>query len=336
MNRASSPLREERERLAALNRYDLLDAPPAETFDRIMRLAKAMMDMPIAGVCLVGEEGHAVKFVHGWVDIKAPRGEGFCHRTIERTEPLIVSNAAADPSFARHPMVAGEPFVRAYAGVPLRTKSGHNIGALYTMDTRIRLIDPAAAGLLQDLARLIIEEVELRLLAATDALTGAMARRAFHGALTREVARASRYNHHLGCVMIDIDHFKRINDTCGHSVGDAVLQKFVAVCRARMRASDYLGRLGGEEFAVLLPETDGRAAFLVAERLREAVAAERLIPADPTVQVTASLGVAFLDAPSLGPDELLHRADLALYAAKRGGRNRSVAYTDVASMAKVA
>lgn len=171
-------------------------------------------------------------------------------------------------------------------------------------------------------------EVELRALAGTDALTGVANRRAFLERADDEVARALRYGQPLSLLMIDIDHFKQVNDVHGHAAGDAALVRLVEACAPELREHDMLARLGGEEFVVLLPHTDTARALLVAERLRQAV--ERA-PVDPprhacsgVFHITISLGSATLqgDLPSETLSTLLERADRALYGAKHSGRNR--------------
>ncbi len=165
-------------------------------------------------------------------------------------------------------------------------------------------------------------EQELDRLSRIDALTGVMTRWAFEQRLIEEIERARRFDHPLPLLMADFDHFKRVNDTWGHHAGDAVLRSFVSMCQQACRVHDLVGRLGGEEFTLLLPETEIGAAVVVAERLREAVA-QRPIDLDTpgqSLHVTVSVGVAQLRA-SDGASELIQRADRALYAAKAAGRN---------------
>ncbi len=161
-------------------------------------------------------------------------------------------------------------------------------------------------------------------LALTDGLTGILNRRAFLDRGEQEIARARRTGRPLGVVMADIDHFKAINDTHGHATGDAALKRFVAGCRANLRVSDVLGRVGGEEFAILLPESDPAGSVITAERLRKAV--ERLnLEVDGTrIPITASFGVTgvALADPAETVADALQRADRALYRAKENGRNR--------------
>ena len=164
---------------------------------------------------------------------------------------------------------------------------------------------------------------DLRRLTTTDQLTGALNRYQFFEMAHAEQARWERYGHPLSGIMIDADHFKRINDTYGHAAGDEVLRHLARLCREELRELDILARLGGEEFAILLPATDGQAAVAVAERLRKRLEQTPVQLEDGrAVTITASFGVSALseDTPTIAA--MLKFADSALYAAKRNGRNR--------------
>lgn len=169
-----------------------------------------------------------------------------------------------------------------------------------------------------------LEEANRRLeeLAYTDPLTGTLNRRSFMEGATREVERARRYQRPLSVVMFDLDHFKSLNDTYGHLAGDDVLRTVVSRSRQVLRDSDILGRYGGEEFAILLPETPRDLAGQVAERLRQAIAAQPMIADGIAVAVTVSLGVSELDPAEDAIGNTLRRADDAMYDAKESGRNR--------------
>jgi diguanylate cyclase (GGDEF)-like protein len=163
---------------------------------------------------------------------------------------------------------------------------------------------------------------EVERLAITDSLTNLYNRRHFSKVGEDEVQRACRYGRSLSAIMLDIDHFKRVNDTFGHRVGDQVLQGVAASCRESLRGIDVLGRYGGDEFAILLPENDRAAAVQVAERLRKEIAHIQLNTPTGPAKITASLGVASVDCNKPSLDTLLGQADKALYVAKRRGRNR--------------
>jgi diguanylate cyclase (GGDEF)-like protein len=167
------------------------------------------------------------------------------------------------------------------------------------------------------------QEIELHRQAHLDFLTGLNNRRAFVEQGEVELARAARHGDPLSALVLDIDFFKKVNDTHGHAVGDRVLKELGAVCKDTVRRIDILGRLGGEEFAVLMPGTDGEAALGVAERLRQSIADRQLV-LEPGVKVaiTVSIGVATLDRGETSLGALLRRADAALYTAKESGRNQ--------------
>ncbi len=159
-------------------------------------------------------------------------------------------------------------------------------------------------------------------LSITDPLTGLNNRRSMMEVLEKEFDRHRRSGKHIGLIMIDIDHFKKVNDTYGHQKGDVVLQGLATLLKRHLRQYDTAARFGGEEFALILPETDLEEAARVAERLRRA--AENLsFDKIPGLQISASLGVACFPGEGIDtPDDLIREADYALYNAKRHGRNR--------------
>lgn len=163
---------------------------------------------------------------------------------------------------------------------------------------------------------------ELKQMALTDALTGILNRGAVISRLEEEYDRAIRTGLLVSVLMLDLDHFKRVNDTMGHPVGDCALQTFTARVRDSIRSYDSVGRLGGEEFLVIAPGTGADTAFELAERVRETIAAQPFTCATSEFPVTVSVGVATLHTGDTGSDTLMQRADDALYTAKNAGRNR--------------
>jgi len=170
----------------------------------------------------------------------------------------------------------------------------------------------------------LIEQALLRA-SRYDSLSGALARGYVSELAAHDVAVARRHGHPLAVAMLDIDYFKRVNDTHGHAAGDRVLAALAGACRDAMRASDYLGRIGGEEFVCVMPETALADALACAERIRLGIAALRVPIAAGTLRVTVSIGVAALDAERRDWAALLAAADAALYRAKAEGRDRIVA-----------
>lgn len=175
--------------------------------------------------------------------------------------------------------------------------------------------------LLQDLREKEQTAEDLRRRASTDPLTGAYNRAAFDERLAAELARAERHRTPFSLIILDIDHFKQINDTYGHATGDHVLTALVSVATENLRADDVFARWGGEEFVILAPHTDRDGGVRLAEKIRTAVEQH---PFDQAGRITVSLGVADY-RPREPADQLLSRADAALYQAKRGGRNRAIA-----------
>ena len=174
-----------------------------------------------------------------------------------------------------------------------------------------------------------IANAELTRLATTDFLTGVWNRRRFMELGEAEVARVRRSGRCFGAVMMDVDHFKAVNDTYGHNAGDNVLRALAEACVDRLRNVDIVGRMGGEEFALILPETDPQGAKLTVERLREHLG-ELAVPVDSgTLKVTVSAGVTTVQDPSDSIEAALKRADAALYEAKGSGRNKTVSYEEL-------
>lgn len=175
------------------------------------------------------------------------------------------------------------------------------------------------------LAELQCAHGELARLAATDPLTGVANRRHFLERTAQEMARRQRTGGMLAVLALDLDHFKRVNDRYGHQAGDLALQAFVTGIRPYLRTTDLLGRLGGEEFTILLPDTAPHEALAAAERIRAAVASLDVVLAEDTFRITVSIGVACFGIDGENIEAVFHRADERLYAAKHHGRNRVVA-----------
>jgi len=165
---------------------------------------------------------------------------------------------------------------------------------------------------------------DLETLAAVDFLTGVYNRRQFETLARAELARCQRYMRPLSVVMLDIDHFKAVNDRFGHAAGDRVLKSVADLCRAAKRDSDIIARLGGEEFAIMLPETTEAATVQFAERLRHLIVDCALTANGEAIPVTISVGIAGASIRTSGIEALMRDADQALYEAKRSGRNRIV------------
>ena len=260
-------------------------------------------------------------------------GEGLVGRVAERRKPLLVSDGAHDPrltpeeqhrkagsfSMLLLPLIAGDEIV----GVAQFERDSP--GAFTDRDlARVR----ALAGLAATTLANVHSHRNVYHQAVTDSLTGLYNRRYMQDVLLEERRRATRYGHPLSIIMLDVDNFKTYNDTYGHVQGDVLLRMAADILRENVRGVDTVGRYGGEEFIIILPETQPAEAYQAAERLRRAVAHTVFpgFPADPDLAVfkTISLGVATFPDTTDDPQALVTLADNALYRAKRGGRNQTV------------
>ncbi len=172
-------------------------------------------------------------------------------------------------------------------------------------------------------------QAALERLATQDALTGLANRRHFLELAARTIEQARRYQRPLSIVMMDVDHFKQINDTFGHNTGDQVLVSVAQCMLTVLRKVDILGRYGGDEFVILLPETTQEGARRLTERLRQVVSQQSIIAGGVSLPISLSIGLTSnIQQPDLALDELLQRADRALYYSKQAGRDRVTAYED--------
>ena len=316
-------LDDEEGRLAALKRYQVLDTDSERPFEMVVSLVEDIFNLPVCAVSLVDADRQWFKAQRGLQICETARDLAFCHYAIQQVEPLVVPDTHADPRFAENPLVTGEPYLRAYAGIPLVTPDSYQIGTLCVMDVKPRDFTADELRILSKFARLVVDQLELRIHAGQDQLTGVMSRRSWVSMVAEEIQRAARNANLLSIALFDIDRFKQINDAYGHAVGDQVIRSVIAACDQEMRAGSKIGRIGGEEFAILFTECALDQAVVAAERCRRAI--ERLSlrgPDGEDMQITASFGVAPLFSYALSPDELIELADRALYNAKSSGRNR--------------
>ena len=309
-------------RLENLLSYDILDTVPEESFDRITRLAKYIFEAPVALVSLVDGDRQWFKSNQGLSVCETPRDISFCTHAIKHNEPLIIRDALKYPAFSNNPLVVGAPHVRFYIGAPLRTPAGFNIGSLCVIDYVPREPTKSQVDLLEDLAKLVVDQLELRQIATTDSLTGVLTRRELLSHGQKEFERHRRYKRPFGVITFDLDYFKKINDNYGHPAGDRVLQEVTTMCKKQLRDMDKIGRVGGEEFTVFLPEANAETSRVVAERMRQAVESLRINIGQNILAVTASFGIAEAWERDKTLTDTIGRADKVLYFAKRAGRNR--------------
>ncbi|QRM55250.1 sensor domain-containing diguanylate cyclase [Sinorhizobium sp. BG8] len=321
--------RREIDRLAALEELDLLDTPRDEGFERIVRLIKEIFTIEIGLVSLIDAHRQWYQACSGLSADEVPRRDSFCRFVVDGEEPIIVHDTTRDPQFAQHPAVTGESHIRFYAGVPLKTKDGHTVGTVCAIDRRPRTFGNKDLLILEELAGVAMDRIQLLKLATTDSLTEALTRRTLKQEADGLISVALRHQHDLSCIVLDIDHFKRVNDTYGHAAGDEVLQAVAATCRSVLRAGDLFGRFGGEEFVIILPHLDTRGALTVAEKVRAAISSQPVHGSYGSLNVTASFGVSALSIVTKDIETMLAQADAAMYQAKHNGRNQCISWNAI-------
>lgn len=324
-------------RVAALREYDLLDTAAEQDFDFLTELAATICGVPYAFVSLVDAQRVWYKSTYGnKAAVQSPRDDDYCSWSILEVSHLCIPDLTRDARTAGISLTTGAPFYKMYCGANLFSANGHCIGVLCVLDTKPGMLSARQVDLLERLSRQVMALIELRAkqtalaaaldrmeqLATHDELTGLLNRRALMALLQREVAHSRRLSTPLALLMIDLDHFKSINDTHGHAMGDSVLRGVGAILRERVRVSDSAGRYGGEEFCVVLPGANAQGACLLADELRIAIAGAAYAAAGAQVTATASFGVAACAGAAVSDaEQLLHQADRALYQAKAAGRN---------------
>jgi diguanylate cyclase (GGDEF)-like protein len=327
---------EESARLSALRSYCVLDTGREARFDDLTCLASTICETPVSLVSLVDMNRLFFKSAHG-IDVRElPYPDFFCGHAIRQRDVFVVPDACKDPRFANHPLVVGSPRVRFYAGAPLITPEDYRLGTLCVIDFVSRELQPKQIETLRILGRQVMSQLELNLQAMRDPLTGLYNRRQLEEGLHREVLRARRVGTNVGVMAIDVDHFKRINDTLGHEVGDSALRAIAQELASCVREEDIACRAGGEEFVIILPGAGKTALRSRAEALRRTIEQAQIPAGEGTLKLTVSIGLAGF--PSHGDTEqaVLRAADVALYKAKTAGRNRVTMCTPSAARSATA
>jgi len=332
---AEQRLADEREVLGLI----AANAPQAEILEDICRRVERYLHGGFAAIQVLDDEGRRLRnggapnlpadYLAAVDGLEIGPAAGSSGAAAWLAEPVIAVDIANDPHWSGLRDLAGQHSMRACWATPVLSADRKVLGTFAVYFRSPRQPNELDNDLVQQGTRLAAIAVEraragaqLHRMATIDTLTGLPNRQHFFSLAQRELLRAARSRRPMAAFMLDIDHFKQINDTHGHAGGDVALRALAGRLAEGVRASDVCGRLGGEEFAVLLPETDQMTAIMVAERLRKRA---RAVPVDlgggRQCGITVSIGVAMLlDGDDL--DHLLQRADQALYAAKRGGRDQ--------------
>jgi diguanylate cyclase (GGDEF)-like protein len=313
----------------------------------LLRSARNLVPLDGAAVVMADElqSRYVVEECHGWASDYSKREVALEEKTwaawVLRSaeDPYLLDNLASRED--RMPIfVLDEPAGRAESllAVPLKARN-RTLGALVLTGPR-GSFDAASHRVLGILANqaaatlsLIQDRERQKELAVRDGLTDLYNRRAFDELLVQALAREDRQQGRLALILLDLDHFKKLNDTYGHPAGDAALRASAKVLTQHLRKGDLAARYGGEEFVVILPGTDEEGAMHLAERVRGAIQKHRLVFEGARLELSASLGASVWPADGQDPEALLAAADRALYAAKQAGRNRVVAASRAASAA---
>lgn len=327
-------------KLVNLPSAELVHTPLEERFERLTRLARRTLNVPVAGVMLMNGGKQWFKSIAGWNVSELPENLTLCDWTLDERRLHVVPDMAADPRTAKHPYVAGPPKLRFYAGFPLYDRNAAATGSFCVFDTKPRELSPGDERAFLDLAELTQQELHAddltkvgaalgaklsvaRREAMVDPLTRLWNRRGANVLLKAALERADRERHPVGIAVLDLDNFKRINDTYGHQTGDELLRKIGARLVGAVRSQDLAFRLGGDEFLLLMADADAEVAKRIAERVRRAITDDAIPTRAGALPASVSVGLT-TRGPSerLTVEQLLERADQALRRSKSDGRNR--------------
>ena len=313
-------------RLKTLRDYCVLDTEPETRFDELTLLASRICNTPIAIISLVDEERLYFKSAVGLKIREIPSNHSFCIEVLKQCEPIIVKDAKEDDRFKSNPLVHDNPYFRFYAAAPLIAPNNHVIGTLCVIDYIPRDINLEQQEALKILARQVITQLELDVQAIRDPLTGLFNRRYADEILRSELRRMDRKKASLGLLIIDIDNFKKVNDTHGHGTGDAVLKTLGKYLMENVRYEDVACRIGGEEFMVIIPETILGVAQQRSEDIRNEFHKMKFLYDNKILDnLSLSIGVAAYPTHGKSAEDIFRCADSALYRAKAEGRNRVIA-----------
>ncbi len=332
--------RNEIARMRTLRDMRILETPLEERYERITRLAQLVLRVPISAFTLVDEARQWFKSIQGLVASETARSISFCAHVINGDDVMEVPDAHADERFRNNPLVTGGPMIGFYAGCPVRAPNGMKIGVICAIDTQPRQMTEDQTQALRDLAAILENELRANHLshahgalitelddakrtALVDPLTRIWNRGGIYEIMKRESSKASRKQEPLAVVMCDIDHFKKVNDTHGHAVGDEVIRSIARKLLTAIRTEDAVGRVGGEEFLIVLSGCAPDKLREKVERIRHRIVEAPVITDAGMLGVTMSFGVANLDHQfPISIEALIKQADEALYRAKHGGRDR--------------
>jgi len=327
-------------KLAGMHIVDVFYTPLEERFERITRLARRALNVPVAAITCMSPEKQWFKSVAGWAVTELPVSHSLCPLTLEENRICVINDTQADSRVMNHPLVVSKPNFRFYAGYPLQESSGLAVGTLCVFDTKPREFSEEQLCTLHDLGEIARHELLTNQLsdaqselisklgaarreAMFDPLTRVWNRRGAAALLRSSLRKAQERDTDISLCLLDVDNFKSVNDNYGHQAGDQVLRKLAAMLVSSVRNDDIVCRYGGDEFLLILPDTGAADASRIAERARRTVAESPVQIREGVLSASVSIGLAARHRGSeVTSDDLVKQIDEALLACKRDGRNR--------------
>lgn len=307
----------EQERIATLHSTNLLDTSFEERFDRVTRIAKNLFDVSIALVSLVDNNRQWFKSCIGLDVRETSREISFCGHAILNNHVFVIEDTYLDDRFKDNPLVTQAPFIRFYAGYPLKMSNGIKIGTLCIIDQNPRKFTKKDESLLIDLGNIVESELSTIDYAVKDELTDLFNVRGLKLLMKNNISLLQREHSSSVIVFLDLDQFKKINDTFGHKKGDEVLKDFAAFLKSSCRNSDVVARVGGDEFIMMLNNISIDKAKDLMLELNELVMAYNESQTDD-IELLFSYGLEKIDTEiHLSIDDIIKRADEKMYLNKK-------------------
>ena len=335
----------EEERVHELYSLNILDSPLDERFERITRLAKQLFNVPVAAISLIDERRQWFKSVQGLDTFpltETPRDISFCAYAILQDDIFIIPDTSKDSRFKNNPFVTGEAHVRFYAGFPI-SSNHHKLGTMCIIDTKPRTFTPEQYSFLKDLGALAETEIQnntisqshfklvlaldqARMASLVDPLTRLWNRQGIYNILKYQMEETRKADATFALAMLDIDHFKKINDNFGHEAGDQALKAIAKCLLNGCRDKDAIGRWGGEEFLLVINESNPQHILDITNRIRKSIESLHISAGqNDNFRITATIGLTLVSqSGSANLEELISKSDQALYQGKKAGRNRVV------------
>ncbi|MGD8340916.1 MAG: sensor domain-containing diguanylate cyclase [Gammaproteobacteria bacterium] len=331
-------------KLAQLPESSFFCTPIEERFERITRLARRVLKVPVAAITFLNEDKQWFKSVSGWAVTELPNSQSFCPITLAAGRMTIFEDTRQEASLSQHPLVNTGPQFRFYAGHPIMDETEQLCGTFCVFDQKPRQFSEADKNSLIDLAEITQREIFSERMKSVhsslmsklgiarresmmDPLTRLWNRRGA-GVMTKAALEsANAQNSSVGIAVIDLDNFKQINDTYGHQIGDEVLRKTALRLIQSVRTDDTVCRIGGDEFLLIMKDTDSVVAKGTTQRMREVVAETPIKTRQGPITVTTSVGFTVRSGSEHeSVDQLIEQADRALMRSKAEGRNQVVEF----------